>query len=128
MTPWRADAMEHLCAPPISGGIVMIDQVSLEYVLFDEHPADVFSEAEFPTLAGLAEAAVIEAGSLPTDSVTAWGFVTHTNEYVVGASPVATPERLALDGLDLLLTRLDPLVDAGLARWSSAVEIAAGVD
>ena len=106
----------------------MIDQVSLEYVLFGEHPADVFSAAEFSTLAELAEAAVNEAGSLPTDSVAAWGFVTHTNEYVIGASALANPEQSALDGLDLLLRRLDALVEAGLARWSTAEEIAARVE
>lgn len=126
ITPWRADAAD-ICAPGPTG-IVMIDQVSLEYVLFGEHPADVFSHAEFSTLAGLAEAAVTEAGALPADSVAVWGFVTHTNEYVVGASALATPEPAALDGLDLLLRRLDQLVESGLARWSTAAEIAARVD
>jgi len=125
LTPWRAMPAD-ICIPD-PDGIVMIDQVSLEYVLFGDHPADVFSEAEFSTLAGLAEAAVTEAGSLSADFVAVWGFVTHTNEYVVGASALAVPEQVALDGLDLLLARLDVLVDAGLARWSTAVEIAGRV-
>jgi hypothetical protein len=126
LTPWRADPAD-ICAPS-PGGIVMIDQAPLEYVVVGAHPADVFSEAEFSTLAALGEAAVSEAGSLPTDAVAAWGFVTHTNEYVVGASALARPEPAALDGLDLLLARLDPYVEAGLARWSTAAEIAARVD
>ncbi len=125
MQPWRATPADICVDDPT--GIVMIDQVSLEYVLTGGAPADIFSDREFSILAGLAEAAVSEAGSLPDDAVTVWGFVTHTNEYVRGNSPLAAPEAAALNGLDLLLTRLDPLVATGLARWSTAEQIAARV-
>jgi hypothetical protein len=125
LEPWRVAGLDVCAHDPT--GIVMIDQVSLEYVLTDGAPADVFSEPEFSTLAGLAEAAISEAASLPAGSVAVWGFVTHTNEYVVGASALASPEPAALDGLDLLLTRIDPLVASGRARWSTAAEIAARV-
>jgi hypothetical protein len=106
---------------------VLIDQVSLEYVLTDGEPADVFSTVEFSTLAGLAETAVAEAGSRPEDDVVVWGFVTHTNEYVRGSSALAPPESAALDGLDGFLDRMDALVGSGLARWSTAAEIAARI-
>lgn len=123
LTPWRADPAD-ICAPR-NDGIILIDQAPLEYVVFDDHPADIFGDAEFTALADLADAAVAETRSLPSDEIVTWGFVTHTNEYVRGASALAPPEQAALEGLDLLLTRLDPYVDAGLARWSTAAEIAA---
>jgi len=123
--PWRASPAEVCGSDP--AGIVLIDQVSLEYVLTDGEPADVFSAVEFSTLAGLAEAAVSEARSRSEDDVVVWGFVTHTNEYVRGASALASPEEEALGGLDGFLERMDVLVDAGLARWSTAAEIAARV-
>ncbi len=124
-TPWRATPGD-VCGDD-SAGIVMIDQVSLEYVLTDGAPADVFSDAEFSILADLAESAVAAAAGESPESVVVWGFVTHTNEYVQGASALAPVEHTALDGLDGLLERLDPLVDSGMARWSTAAEIAARV-
>ena len=124
LAPWRVEG-DDLCAAD-HDGILLIDQASLEYVLTDGAPADVFSEYEFATLAGLAEAAIAEAASLP-GPIAVWGFVTHTNEYVLGATATARPEESALAGLDLLLGRLDTYVESGRARWSTAAEIAARV-
>ncbi len=123
--PWQP-AGSDVCTDD-GAGIIMIDQAPLQYVITDGAPADVFAEAEFSTLAGLAEAAVAEAATLPVDSVAVWGFVTHTNEYVIGASAEAAPQQAALNGLDLLLGRLGSLVGAGRARWSTGAEIAARV-
>lgn len=110
------------CEHDPNGDLVNIDHVSITEYRTSDGQADTLGQEQFDHLVDLFETAI--AGKDESEAVVAWGFVTHTHEYVIGTDIADAADGDALAALDAFLDELEDYVSDGVAVWSTGAEIA----
>lgn len=126
MFPWRPDyANRNICADNPEGGMVFVDHVGPDWMsLPGTGMADVLTDANFDQLRQQFDAALAYMEENRPGRVTAWGFVSHINEYAVGDRGENPPDVTALAALDRFLDYVDSKVAEGRVVYATAGEIA----
>jgi hypothetical protein len=126
MFPWRPDhANRDVCTDSPQGGMVLVDHVSIEWVILpgEGGPPDVLADEHFDRLRGYFDAALNHQERERPERVAAWGFVTHVTEYAVGGRLENPPDVQALAALDRFLAYVDGARAEGRVVYATAGEI-----